>query len=71
MAAGPPPGRRPAYQPVEVGGSDVGDLADRALARHQHAIAIRISVGYYLNWNVNARPRRPRKRLLPVPAWSS
>jgi hypothetical protein len=59
------------YQPVEVGGSDVGDLADRALARHQHAIAIRIGIGYYRNWNVNARPGRPRKRLLPVPAWSS
>jgi hypothetical protein len=56
------------YQPVEVGGSDVGDLADRALSGHQHAIAIRISVGYYSNWNVNARPGRPRKRLLPV--WS-
>jgi hypothetical protein len=58
------------YRPVEVGGSDVGDLADRALARHQHAIAIRISTGYYQNWNVNVRPGRPRKRLLPVPAWS-
>jgi hypothetical protein len=64
--SGDPRAATATYQPVDVGGSDVGDLADRALARHQHAIAIRISTGYYRNWNVNARPGRPRKKLLPV-----
>jgi hypothetical protein len=56
------------YQPVEVGGDDVGDLAARALARHEHAVAIRIKIDYYLDMNVNVRPGRLRKRLLPV--WS-
>jgi hypothetical protein len=51
---------------VEVGGADVGDLTVQAPARHQHAIAIQIKIGYYLNTNVNARPGRLRKRLLPV-----
>lgn len=59
---------RATYHPVEVGGPDIGDLADQALARHEHAIAIRIRIDYYLNANVNARPGRLRKRLLPVRA---
>lgn len=63
---GDPHAATPVYQPVEVGGADVGDLAGQALARHQHAIAIRIKIDYYLNTNVNARPGRLRKRLLPV-----
>ena len=54
------------YQPVQVSGADVGDLAGQALARHEHAIAIRIRIDYYLNTNVNTRPGRLRKRLLPV-----
>ena len=63
---GDPRTATPVCQPVEVGGADVGDLTVQALARHQHAIAIRIKIGYYLNTNVNARPGRLRKRLLPV-----
>jgi hypothetical protein len=59
------------YHPVEVSGADPGDLAGRALARHEHVIAIRIKIYYYLDSNVNAAPGRLRKRLLPVPAWSS
>jgi hypothetical protein len=54
------------YQPVEVSGADVADLAGRALARHEHAIAIRIRIDYYLNTNINAQPGRLRKRLLPA-----
>jgi hypothetical protein len=54
------------YQPVEIGGAEVTGLASQALARHQHAIGIRIQICYYLNANVNARPGRLRKRLLPV-----
>jgi hypothetical protein len=54
------------YQPVEVAGNGVDRLAGQALDRHEHAVAIRIEVTYYLNANVNARPGRLRKRLLPV-----
>ena len=64
--SGDPRTATPVCQPVEVDGADVGDLTVQALARHQHAIAIRIKIGYYLNTNVNARPGRLRKRLLPV-----
>jgi hypothetical protein len=53
------------YQPVDVGGTSVDRLASEALARHQHAIAIRIGEDYYYNYNVNAKPDRLRKRLLP------
>lgn len=53
-------------QPVEISGSDVTGLAGQALARHEHAIAIRITIGYYLNANINARPGRLRKRVLPA-----
>jgi len=58
------------YHPVEVSGDGIGDLADRTLARHEHAIAIGIEICYYMDSNVNAAPGRLRKRLLPVPAWS-
>jgi hypothetical protein len=54
------------YQPVEIAGTGVDRLAGQALERHEHAITIRIQVSYYLNANVNARPGRLRKRLLPV-----
>jgi hypothetical protein len=54
------------YQPVEIGGTAVGRLAEHALARHEHAIAIRITITYYLNANVNASPDRLRKKMLPV-----
>ena len=54
------------YHPVEAGGPEVRDLAGRALARHEHAVAVRIGIVYYLNSNVNAAPGRLRKRLLPV-----
>jgi hypothetical protein len=53
------------YQPVEVGGTSVDILASKALARHQHVIAIRIGEDYYYNYNVNAKPDRLPKRLLP------
>jgi hypothetical protein len=55
------------YQPVQISGTAVGRLAEQALARHKHAIAIRITITYYLNTNVNASPGRLRKKLLP--AW--
>ncbi len=56
----------PIYQPVELAGASVDSLASRALALHQHAIAIRIELGYYPNLNPAAPEYRPRKRLLPV-----
>jgi hypothetical protein len=55
------------YHPVEVAGPAISDLAQGALAGHEHAVVIRISVCYYLNPNANARPGRLRKRLRPVP----
>jgi hypothetical protein len=54
------------YRPVEAGGTDVTDLVGQALARHEHAIGIRIGICYYLNANASARPGRLRKRPLPV-----
>lgn len=56
----------PVSQPVEVSGEGADRLAARALERHQHAIAIQVEIRYYVNFNVNARPGRLRKRLLPV-----
>jgi hypothetical protein len=56
----------PTHQPVEVADTGVDQMAGRALERHEHAIAIRIELTYYLNANVNARPKRLRKRLLPI-----
>jgi hypothetical protein len=35
------------YRPVEISDTSVADLAERAVARHQHAVAIRIAVEYY------------------------
>jgi len=52
------------YQPVEIGGTGVDQLAARALARHEHAAAIRIKIHYYPN--VTTGQRRLRRRLLPV-----
>ncbi len=61
-----PPIATAVYQPVEVAGTGVDRLASQVLARHQHAIAIRIGILYYYNGNANAEPGRLRKRLLPV-----
>jgi hypothetical protein len=54
------------YQPVEVEGAGVDHLVGLALARHQHAIAIRIGILYYYNGNANAKPGRLPTRLRPV-----
>jgi hypothetical protein len=35
------------YRPVEISEAGVSDLAGRAVARHEHAVAIRIAVEYY------------------------
>jgi hypothetical protein len=69
--SGPPDPRvaSATYQPVDVSGSEVARLASQALARHQHAIAVRIKMVYYTNYNVNADPHRLRKRLFPLPPW--
>jgi len=52
------------YQPMEISGTAVGRLGEQALAHHEHAIAIRITITYYLNANVNASPGRLRKSQL-------
>jgi hypothetical protein len=54
------------YRPVEISGTDPEELAGQALAQHEHAIAISIEVPYYVDANVNAKPGRLRKRLLPA-----
>jgi hypothetical protein len=54
------------YQPLEVGATGTDRLASEAVARHQHAIAIRIGILYYYKPNVNAGPGRLRKRPLPI-----
>jgi hypothetical protein len=52
------------YQPVEIGGTSIGQLTAQALARHEHAAAIRIKICYYPN--VTTGQQRLRRRLLPV-----
>jgi len=49
---------------MEISGTAVGRLGEQALAHHEHAIAIRITITYYLNANVNASPGRLRKSQL-------
>jgi hypothetical protein len=56
------------YRPVEIAGDDSWHLAAQALARHEHVLAIRVDITYYKNANVNARPGRLRKKVLP--AWA-
>jgi hypothetical protein len=52
------------YRPVEISGADVDELAGRAVARHEHAVAIRITAHYYRNAGLAGD--RLRKRLRPV-----
>lgn len=58
----------PFYRPVEISDEDTGALQTRALAAHQHAVAIVVELDYYVNLNANERPHRLRKRLIPVRA---
>ena len=43
-------------------------LEDQALAGHEHAVAVNISLGYYSNPNVEARPHRIPRYCLPTAA---
>ena len=43
-------------------------LEDQALAGHEHAVAVNISLGYYSNPNVKARPHRIPRYCLPTAA---
>lgn len=54
------------YQPVAVDDASIAELAERALAAHEHVLAMRIGIDYYLNTNVRAPGQRVPKRLLPV-----
>jgi hypothetical protein len=54
------------FQPVEMTPPEHADPIARALDGHEHAIVLGIDCTYYLNPNVNARPGRIRKRLIPV-----
>ncbi len=56
----------PRYVPLQVTGIDVDDVEQAALARHERAVTISISLQYYVNLDTSARPDRLRKRLLPV-----
>ena len=62
-----PPTATAIYRPVDISGTDFMLTARQALTRHEHAIALKMVLYYYGNSNVNARPHRVRKRL--VPAW--
>lgn len=50
------------YRPVDIAGDDTRQLTPHALARREHALAIRVDITYYKNPNVNARPGRLRKK---------
>jgi len=52
-------------QPVDCRYADTEALAADALSRHEHAIALRIGICYYLNPDVRRFPMR--KRILPTP----
>jgi hypothetical protein len=52
------------YQPVEVSPAGLDELAARAVARHEYAIAIRITGHYYPN--AEARDERLPRRLRPI-----
>ena len=54
------------YRPVNIAGDDTRQLTAHAMARHEHALAIRVDITYYKNPNVNARPGRMRKKMFPV-----
>lgn len=56
----------PWYQMLEVDGPAIGPLAAQTLSDRQHALVMDIEVVYYSNVNVNVRPGRLRKKLLPV-----
>ena len=56
----------PCYVPLQVTGIDVDDGERAALARHERAVTVSISLQYYVNLDTGARPDRLRKRLLPV-----
>jgi hypothetical protein len=43
-------------------------LEDHALAAYEHAVAVNISLGYYSNPNVRARPHRIPRYWLPTRA---
>ena len=52
-------------QPVDCLYADTEALAADALSKHEHAIALRIGICYYLNPDVRRFPMR--KRILPTP----
>jgi hypothetical protein len=52
------------WWPVEVSPADIGMLTERALAEHEHAIAIKLGATYYFNPDLRSFPM-PRK-LLPL-----
>lgn len=49
---------------MEISEADAGQLVEQGLARHQHAVAIRITAHYYPD--ADSAGRRVRKRLRPV-----
>lgn len=72
-AVWPPPRaareRTASYQPLEFSGpllpAGIGEFAAPALREHEHAVAVMIELGYYVNRETATRPHRLPKRLMP------
>jgi hypothetical protein len=63
----PPPKANRFQRPVQTVYANVDELAARALADHEHVIAIALQHCYYLNPDIRRYPV-PR-RLVPLPLW--
>lgn len=69
----PPPhaARQPtaSHQPLEFSGAllpaDISEFAAPALERHEHAVALMIELGYYVNRETTTDSHRLPKRLMP------
>jgi hypothetical protein len=57
--------RSPVCEPLQAITDGVADTVSRALAAHEHAIALRIEFTYYIHLNATRGPARITPRLLP------
>jgi hypothetical protein len=57
--------RSPVCEPLQAITDGAADTVSRALAAHEHAIALRIEFTYYIHLNATRGPARITPRLLP------
>jgi hypothetical protein len=57
--------RSPVCEPLEATTDGVADTVSRALAAHQHAVALRIEFTYYIHLNATRGPASITPRLIP------